>query len=434
MKIYLIVNAAILTTLLLAIACGQEKQEPKLATIEPQQQPTKVSTKTVFTSVPTSTASPTLAPIRKPRLPTNTPTQIPTHTPTQKQITTPVADSPTTVPPLIRSVEPTPAHTATPEPHTATPTSSYAEPQPTSTPTTNPSPTPSPMVSSQNPTQQPMATMQPNQQKTMHGNSQSESSRSGSESNSKIALKNLLIKNLGPFNDSDKSFGDLLFDAKFGSLVFDEFGRLHNKGQPDEYDNPTFEFRAPPDTLLIAPIDGVIARLEWQPSVHYTQDDWDIMIKPSMGSPWAVNVDHIVSIDCDRSGSRPPVCDLPIKIGGEEAAVGTRIRAGEIIGYIGNWSDSYNTGISGRTELTVSKYIGFGGDAINYCPTMMLDQEVDSNLNQKITNLMKQYEEWSGNDDVYAESDMVSPGCLYSAIEEIGGTGSGGKTKPIIEK
>ena len=44
------------------------------------------------------------------------------------------------------------------------------------------------------------------------------------------------------------------------------------------------------------------------------------------------------------------------KINGETGGVGTQIEAGQVLGYVGNWSSHNNSGINGRTELTVFKY------------------------------------------------------------------------------
>ena len=241
-------------------------------------------------------------------------------------------------------------------------------------------------------------------------------------------LQNLLIANLGPWDTNDSSFGDLKYNQQFSKTVFDDFGMLHNKGQADQYDNPTFEFRAPADTILLAPVSGVVDMLNWQPSESYTQDDWDLVIKPSQGSMWGINIDHLVSIDCDRTGSTPVVCDSPLRVDGSIISKGSVIEAGQVLGYIGNWRDYDKTGINGRTELTVMKYFDDYSGVTNYCPTMYLDETIEQYFKSAVQELMDSYETWIGNSSIYNQEDMVAPGCRYSAITEINGM-----TQPITD-
>ena len=99
------------------------------------------------------------------------------------------------------------------------------------------------------------------------------------------------------------------------------------------------------------------------------------------------------------------------------------INTGDVIGYVGTWSDYDNIGINGRTELTVFKYLGpYGSDGvINYCPTLYLDKEVESTLKSTISELMDSYEKWSGKTSTYDQENMPAPGCLYKAIKEVNG-------------
>ena len=252
-------------------------------------------------------------------------------------------------------------------------------------------------------------------------------------------LMNLLIQNLGPWDQAKETFGDLKFDSRFGTTIFDDFGMLHNPGQSNEYDNPTFEFKAPADSIVISPVSGVVTRLVWQPSSGYKQDDWEIIISPSRSSNWGVLIDHLVSIDCDRTGTTPVDCELPLTVNGQVISEGTTIEANDVIGYVGNWEDTTNSGINGRTELTLFKYYSDKSGVTNYCPTMYLDESVESLFKTKIQELMSNYDTWPGNNASrnqdqkvfsYNQGEMVSPGCKYSAIEEDSTTGV---TTPVVD-
>jgi hypothetical protein len=250
-------------------------------------------------------------------------------------------------------------------------------------------------------------------------------------------LQNLLIKNLGPYDSASATFGDIRYDAYFDKLVLDVFGYIHNKGLPNQYDNPTFEFKAPADTVVIVPVSGKIFTITWQESISYPQEDWDILIRSSQHSEWAINVDHIVSIDCDRSGKATVRCDKPLRIGGQVVFEGMSVEAGQVLGYVGNWPNGNDVGINGRVELTIMKYLFKEGStpgpetfigAMNYCPTMYLAKEVESDMKAKITDLMQSYETWAGDTSIFDQEKMVAPGCLYKAIKEFKGV-----TEPITE-
>ena len=163
-------------------------------------------------------------------------------------------------------------------------------------------------------------------------------------------LQNLLIEHLGPYDSTSSTFGDLKYDSRFGIPVFNEFGMSRIDGQGNTLYNPTFEFKAPADTLVIAPIRGAITYFEWQAS----ENDWEIHIKPSMGSDLIFGIDHVVSIDCDRVTTPVVVCDSPLKINGNVLFDGMSIGTGDVIGYVGHLSGYENTEINGKTEKKTS--------------------------------------------------------------------------------
>ena len=238
-------------------------------------------------------------------------------------------------------------------------------------------------------------------------------------------LQNLLIVNWGPYDSSSGISGDFEFRSELQLVFFDEFGRVHSAGTPREYDNPTFEYKVPRDTLVYIPIDGIIDFFQFQPTTSYKQDDWELMIKPSRSSDWAVVIDHVVSLSCDRSSKE--VCANPVTINGVEIYSGMEVSAGDLLGYVGNYEDGEGGSVFGRTEISIGKYIKNGNqrDFNNFCPTNYLDPTVKANLQSSITQIMASYESWLGDSSFYNESDMVAPGCWYSEIYE-----SQGKTTP----
>ncbi len=231
-------------------------------------------------------------------------------------------------------------------------------------------------------------------------------------------LRNLALKKLGPYDPTRSMFGALKYDKRFPHLVFHEFGRLQLEGQQGEYHNPNFEFKAPADSVVIAPISGMISYLEWQPSQSYIQDDWEIHIKPSEHSLWGVGIDHVVSLACDRGESSTGTCELALTAQGEELGVGSPIEAGTPIGTVGNWQRDSDVGISGRTELTVFRYGDDMKTVVNHCPMSHIASDLEEELNSVIRNLMGSFETWAQDQSIYPQDTMVAPGCRYTAIEE----------------
>ena len=239
-------------------------------------------------------------------------------------------------------------------------------------------------------------------------------------------LYNLLITNWGPYDPATGVSGDFEFKSELQLVFFDEFGRVHSAGTPGAYDNPTFEYKVPRDTLVHIPINGVIDFFQFQPTSSYVQDDWELMIKPARNSDWAVVIDHVVSLNCDRTSRA--VCQNPLTVNGEEIYSGMQVKAGDVIGYVGNYEDGEGGSVFGRTEISIGKYVRVGNqqqDFNNFCPTNYLHPTVKDSIQNSVNQIMASYESWSGNTNFYDESNMVAPGCWYSEIYE-----SNGKTTP----
>ena len=242
---------------------------------------------------------------------------------------------------------------------------------------------------------------------------------SSSRDDTPPVLYNLLIEDFGAFNARTSMMGPFKFSKSFAGgskpTVFDEFGKVHDAGKPTEYENPTFEYKFPSGTELLSPITGIVDDISWQPTESYKQDDWELNIKPSRFSQWRVSIDHVVSLACDLSSKE--VCTKALLINGEEIRVGTEIKAGDSIGYAGNWVDTSNSGMNERTEITVGKFAS-GGVFESYCPIMYLHESVKQDFRDSISSLMDSYEEWSGNPGLYNQSDMIEPGCSYEQIND----------------
>ena len=260
----------------------------------------------------------------------------------------------------------------------------------------------------------------------MSGGGNTSSGGYGTTSDEPPLLKNLLIINWGPYDPATGISGDFEFRSDLQLVFFDEFGRVHSAGTPGAYDNPTFEYKVPRDTKVYIPIDGVIDFFQFQPTSSYKQDDWELMIKPRRSSDWAIVIDHVVSLDCDRSSR--DICQKPLTVNGQEIFSGMEVKAGDLLGYVGNYEDGEGGSVFGRTEITIGKYVQATNtqkDFNNFCPTNYLHPDVKDKIISEVNQIMSSYESWSGNSGFYDEANMVAPGCWYSEIYE-----ANGKTTP----
>ena len=227
----------------------------------------------------------------------------------------------------------------------------------------------------------------------------------------------------GPFDEATSTSGDFLFvwDDAYPALALSEFGRdyQHTSGVVR---SPGFEFRVPGDTLVYIPVDGVVERLRFQPTSDYLPvvtrdgDDWEVGFRPTVDGEWGVEIDHVVSLDCPRPRSTDEVCELPLRVDGEVLMVGSSVRAGQVLGYVGNVSDWGGTGLDGRTELGVTEYPGHPL-AVQHCPVLLLADGVRDTVVTAIGTFLDDFEAWAGDDSVYDQGSMVVPGCLYSRGE-----------------
>jgi hypothetical protein len=232
-------------------------------------------------------------------------------------------------------------------------------------------------------------------------------------------LRNFLIERLGPYDELTATYGALEFHRTLPGAMFEPFGSAQLAGQANGYLSPTFRFKAPLDTVLVAPISGVITYLEWQPSKAFrVEDDWEMHITPTAFSPWSVGIDHVVSLNCERGVRSPGSCNTALTTSGKSLQVGDSVVAGQPIGYIGNWLNDEKGLTYGHTELSIFKYTQDYTSVIHYCPSMFLESDSGYEYTTRIINLMLSYEHWTTDESVYDQDSMIVPGCLYEALIE----------------
>ena len=145
--------------------------------------------------------------------------------------------------------------------------------------------------------------------------------------------------------------------------------------------NPTFEYLTDPDAVIFSPVDGTISEINHR----VTQDDYSVVITPINAVDLRVVLDHVLNV---------------------AVSVGDLVIAGEQLGTAGFWTIDM-----GRTELQIYNET----DGLSYCPFAVFDADLTATFQDKVTNLMDQWEVYVDDPDVYDQDAMVYPGCLIES-------------------
>ena len=193
-------------------------------------------------------------------------------------------------------------------------------------------------------------------------------------------LKNLLV-NFGAWDPITDRAGDFHFLAS-EEKVFLEFGAVVIT--PDGPKTlPTFEYRLSPDAVVVSPLDGTVESIRFQDDTN----DYELHLTSSPTSPFLVVVDHLIDLLVSQ---------------------GDAVAAGQSLGKVGPFSLTL-----GRTELQVINFI----EEINYCPFELFDPALSLAFQQKVSNLMADWETFKGDASVYDQAAMVAPGCVVSTLQ-----------------
>jgi len=147
--------------------------------------------------------------------------------------------------------------------------------------------------------------------------------------------------------------------------------------------NPTFEYLVDEDVDIYSLVDGVVE------SIGYSEEheDYTIAIVPTGASGWVIFHDHVTNVT---------------------VAEGETVTAGYEIGNPGNWH-----GDLGRTEIQVYK----NSDGLSYCPFTVFDTDTSTTFQNKVTDLMNDWETYMDDTSIYNQEAMTYPGCLYNSVD-----------------
>ena len=167
--------------------------------------------------------------------------------------------------------------------------------------------------------------------------------------------------------------------------VFLEYG-VEVQGPDGAKVLPTFEYRTAADADVFAASDGIITKIDYKP---YNQD-YSILIQSEMYGEWTLGHDHVSNI---------------------KVSEGDIVKAGDVLGKAGTLG-----GALGRTEIMIWGGPASLGRPLTYCPFKFFAPELLSEYQQKVTQHMKDWEEFKGNPNLYNEEKHLFPGCVYETL------------------
>ncbi len=210
-----------------------------------------------------------------------------------------------------------------------------------------------------------------------------------------------VLKNLGvlfePWDKNTNRAGAFIFKENEEKL-FLEFGAEVRDAGGGMKILPTFEYRTAPDADVYSIADGTVTRVEYQEYFN----DYEIILIPTGAPNWRIYQDHVKEV---------------------KVSTGQEIKAGQVLGKVGTANNNL-----GRTEISIGKDTANG--PVGYCPFNYFDASLVSEYREKVSQFMRDWEEFKNNQSIYDEENHIARGCRYNALIEDGSTG---RSKPYNE-
>lgn len=220
-----------------------------------------------------------------------------------------------------------------------------------------------------------------------------DTSTSGKSSSDQPApLKNLGF-NLALYDTATQQAGDLHFteelkkiltsDPIYQKQVWRDYGiqDIRSPNDPTKRNvQPTFYL--PLGTKVLAPIDGIVTKVETLYSNDYT-----IWFSSSKKSTWSYETEHVKNVT---------------------VKVGDTVTAGQVVAEVSDYS-THNTPGYGLVELGL--FHPQNNEPTHWCPFQHLDSSIKDETNKMILSVYQGWEEFMGDTSIYDEVSYAIPGC-----------------------
>lgn len=204
-----------------------------------------------------------------------------------------------------------------------------------------------------------------------------------------LKLKSLGL-NLDEYDPATGMAGDLKFTkSKFTSgiqLLFADYGyiiKAANSSTREDKANPQPTFIAPLGTKVRSLVDGVVFNV---PTLY--SGDYSVQVYDGRDASWVYETEHVIN---------------PL------VKKGDTVKAGQVVAEVSNYSAQGYDGL-GLFEIGLLR----GGQTPSHvCPFTYLDESIKDEMFEKLSALMKSWEEYRGDSTLYPdESTYPILGCL----------------------
>ena len=172
-------------------------------------------------------------------------------------------------------------------------------------------------------------------------------------------------------------------DPIFQKLIWSDYGiqDVRSPNDPSKRNvQPTFIL--PLSTKVLAPIDGVVIRVE----TLYSKD-WTIWFASSMEDTWSYETEHV---------SKPNV------------KIGDNVTAGQVVAEVSPHGSEHTRGFG---ILEIGLFHPLNNQPTHWCPFEHLGSSVKDDINKKIVALYAAWEKYLGDPSVYNHKSYPTPGC-----------------------
>jgi hypothetical protein len=224
------------------------------------------------------------------------------------------------------------------------------------------------------------------------GNGGSGAGSGGSSSNNtpldygtRPVVKNLHIA-VDTYDENTGYAGDMYFSSQY------EFDTVHTQKAFMEFNGlliddgtglaggrlPHFTFVVPAGTAIYSMSDGIVMAVEQNPNVS----DFEVRIAPDDTSRYLLVYDHLDQVTVSAGDT---------VVAGEQIAQATTMKV--------------------EADVTLDH-------SVSLCPVDFFDPSVATQLEDKLTQLMLDWETFKKDDTLYDEASMYKPGCVTQASDD----------------
>ena len=190
-----------------------------------------------------------------------------------------------------------------------------------------------------------------------------------------FVVHNLGVR-FGPWNTQTNRAGDFIFhwsEAK----VFLEFGAVVFTGEGGTKELPTFEYKIRKDAQVFAIAEGLVTRFGYQEDTQ----DYEFSVQSHENPAFEVGYDHVID---------------------PQVGLDDEVSPGDILGNPGTWSANL-----GRFEIMINN----NETGLSYCPFCFFIPDSLEDYQDKVLQLMRDWEVFKSDTSIYNENEQVLPGC-----------------------